>query len=146
MLHRGRLTGAESVVNNMKCEGKEMTVSLETLCSDLVTTKQAEQMAKKRRIDLENKIASMVATKAEGAEKAATESFRVTVTSKLSRTLDYPAYLAIEGKLPEGVRCVDLKPSLNIKKLRALEALDPDLPSHFVTSKPAKATVKVEAI
>lgn len=119
---------------------------LEELCNALVYCKQNEDGYKAERIAVEEEIATMLATKDEGTDKAETGQYRVTVTSKLTRTLDYEAYLAIEDGLPEGVRCVDLKPSLNLKKLRALEMVDPDLPAHFITTKAAKPSVKVEVV
>lgn len=120
------------------------TKELEVLCNSLVFFKEKEEEYKAERVAAEAEIAAMLATKDEGTDKAEAGKYRVTVTSKLTRTLDYEAYLAIESGLPEGVRCVRLKPELDIKKLRALEMVDPDLPAHFVTTKPAKASVKVE--
>jgi len=117
---------------------------LEGLCADLLSIKEREDHYKQRRIEVESNIAAMLATKDEGTDKTEAGRYLVTVTSKLTRTLDYEAYLAIESGLPEGVRCVRLKPELDLKKLRALEMVDPNLPAHFVSTKPAKAAVKVE--
>jgi len=119
---------------------------LEALCNSLTLFKNKEDEYKRARIELEEEITAMLATKDEGTDKAEAGQYRVTVTSKLTRVLDYEAYLAIESGLPEGVRCVRLKPELDIKRLRALEMVDPSLPAHFVTTKPAKASVKVEVI
>ena len=123
----------------------ERTMQLERLCSNFVAAKHAETEAKAQRLKYEEEISSIIATKAEGAEKEEAGFFKITVTSKLTRSLDYPAYLAVEDGLPEGIKCVDLKPSLNLKKLRALEMVDPSLSAHFITTKPAKCSVKVEA-
>ena len=119
---------------------------LEDLVIKLVETKEAEASVSLQRKELEVRIAAMVSSKDEGTDKRDVGLYQVTVTSKLTRSLDYDAYLAIEAGLPEGVRCVDLKPALNLKKLRALEMVDPGLPAQFVTTKPAKAAVKVEVI
>lgn len=117
---------------------------LEELCYSLAEAKDIEDSAKKQRIELEGEIAKIVATKEEGVEKMKAGQFMVSVTSKLTRSLDYEAYRAVEEGIPEGVRCVDMKPALNLKKLRALEMIDPALPAQFITVKPAKPSVKLE--
>lgn len=119
---------------------------LERLCYDLMLLKKEEKAVADIRIDVENQIAQMVSTKEEGTDKAEAGEFKITVTSKLTRTLDYPAYLAIENDIPAAFRCVDLKPAINLKKLRTLEMSNPDLIPVFVTTKPAKSAVKVEVI
>lgn len=118
--------------------------SLEDKCAYLLELKEQENIIKEQRIEVENDIAAIVATKEEGTDKAEVGSFKVTVTSKLTRSLDYPAYLAIENDIPAGLRCVDLKPTLNLKILRAMEMANPDIIPVFVTTKPAKSSVKVE--
>lgn len=118
---------------------------LAKMCADLASCKEKENEFKQKRISIEESIAELLVTKSEGTDKATAGEYVITVTSKLTRTLDYEAYLAIEQGLPEGVRCVVLKPELDLKKLRALEMVDPSLPPHFITTKPAKASVKVEA-
>lgn len=121
-----------------------MNEKLERLCTNLVMAKAAEDDAKTQRVAIETEIAQMLATGPEGTDKAEAGMYKVTVSSKLTRSLDYPAYCAIEKDLPEGVRFVDLKPSINLKKLRALEMVDPSIVSQCVTTKPAKPSVKVE--
>jgi len=64
----------------------------------------------------------------------------------LTRALDYEAYLALENDLPDGVRCVSLEPKLDLKKLRAMDMVRPGFSAAFITSKPAKSSVKVEVI
>ncbi len=118
--------------------------ALQALCADLIYLKSEETRFSEMRKIYEEKIAALIVTKDEGTDKAEAGIYKVTVTSKLTRTLDYEAYLAIESGLPEGVRCVDLKPALNLKKLRELEMVDPALPPHFISTKPAKASVKID--
>lgn len=120
--------------------------NLQVLCERLASAKHEEERAKAVRVEAENEIAALVATKDEGTDKARVGMFQVTVTSKLNRKLDFEAYRAIEDGIPEGVRCVDMKPSLNLKKLRALEMVDPMLPAQFITTAPAKPSVKLEVV
>jgi len=122
----------------------EKALQLERLCSNLVAAKHAEGEAKRQRLQFEDEIFSLIAVKEEGVDTSAAGCFTVSVTSKLSRKLNYVAYQDVEASLPEGLRCVDLKPSINMKKLRALEMVDPGISAMFITTKPAKAAVKVE--
>ncbi len=122
----------------------EKTIRLERLCSYLVAAKHAEGEAKRKRLQFEDELSSLIATKEEGVDTSDAGCFTVSVTSKLTRKLNYAAYQDVEASLPEGLRCVDLKPSVNMKKLRALEIVDPGISAMFITTKPAKAAVKVE--
>ena len=119
---------------------------LEDLCTDLLILKRAEDEAKKLRVEQENRIAAMIATKTEGADKTEAGRYKITVTSKLTRTLDYPAFQAIESDIPAHIKPVVMKPDIDLKQLRKLEEVMPELVPHFVTSKPAKPQVKVEII
>lgn len=119
---------------------------LKGLCARLLNIKQREDQAKAERIRIEGDIAVMLATKSEGTDSARIEGYKITVTSKLTRVLDYSAYLAIEKDIPETVRCIDLEPKLNMKKLRAMEMVRPGFSAQFVTTKPAKTAVKIEVV
>jgi hypothetical protein len=120
------------------------TVQLERLCTSLVAARHAESEAKAQKIQFEDEISALIATKEEGVDRLDAGDFTVSVTSKLTRKLNYAAYQDVEASLPEGLRCVDLKPSINMKKLRALEIVDPGISAMFITTKPAKAAVKVK--
>ena len=120
------------------------TQKVNELCDLIKKHKKLEDSHKKRRVDAESELIGMISTKPEGVDKTATERFVVTVTNKMSRTLDYPAYLAVEQTLPEGLRFVTLKPEIDLKKLRALELANAQIPAQFITTKPAKASVKIE--
>lgn len=119
---------------------------LENLCLDLLILKKSEKEVADMRIATENKIAAMVATKDEGTDKAEAGKYKITVTSKLTRTLDDAAYYAIESDIPIHLRPVILKPALDLKILRQLEISNPDLIPHFISTKAAKSAVKVEVI
>jgi len=120
-----------------------MQHNLETLVCELEYQRAEEQRAKAERIELETKIADIVAVKEEGVDRVDAGSFTISVTSKLTRNLNYVAYQDVEASLPEGLCCVDLKPSINMKKLRALEMVDPGISAMFITTKPAKPAVKI---
>lgn len=118
--------------------------AIEKLAGKLVKAKAAEAEVKAERVALENELASMVSTKLEGTDKAEGKKWKVTVTSKLTRSLDYEAYQQVEHEL--SVPCVDLKPTINLKNLRIIEQVNPSFVASFITTRPAKAMVKIEEV
>jgi len=116
---------------------------MEKLCQEYLGAKAAEAAAKKVRLDIEKQIlANLADTPLEGSKTIVPGGrFKLTVTAKLSRTLDYDRYRALD--LPENIQFVDLKPAINIKKMRAVEMVDPDLVAEVVTVKPAKTSIKI---
>lgn len=121
-------------------------MNIEETARRIAELKEREDAAKNERTVLENDLAAAIATKEEGTESRTAGKYKITVTSKLNRTLDYPAYQAIENDIPEGVRCVKFEPKLDLKKLRAMDAVRPGFSAAFITTKPAKPSVKVEVL
>jgi len=118
---------------------------MKDLCQALVLAKASEQAAKEKRLKAEaDLLAAFNPSKDEGTETRATDGFKVSVTTKLTRKLDYGAYQELQ--LPENMSFVDLKPSINLKNLRAIERLDPALVSRCITTKPSKPAIKVEGV
>lgn len=119
---------------------------VEDLARELTTWKAAENEAIKERTRIELALAALISKKLEGTDSVEVGFYKITVSNKLNRTLDFTAYQAVETSIPFGLRCVDFKPTLNLKKMRALEMADPNIVPRFVTVKPAKVAVKVEEI
>lgn len=118
---------------------------MKELCQKYLDVKAREAAVKAERLSIESDILSAIKPeKMEGTETRATDGFKVSVTSKLSRTLDYDAYQALE--LPENMAFVDLKPSINLKNLRMIERIDPALAAQCITTKPAKPSIKIEEV
>ena len=118
---------------------------MKTLCQEYVMAKAREKAAKETRLIVEAALIEAIGpTKLEGTETKATDGFKVSVTSKLTRKLDYGAYQELQ--LPENMSFVDLKPAINLKNLRMVEKLDPALAAQCITSKPAKPALKVEGV
>ena len=120
--------------------------TIDKYADKILELKERESELADIRKELETELAAAIATQEEGTDTEKTSRYKITVTSKLTRTLDYPAYLAIENDIPEGVRCVRMKPELDLKKLRAMEMVRPGFSAQFVTTKPSKPSVKVEVI
>lgn len=119
-------------------------MSLEDLCSMFLEAKEAEQLAKENRLDIERQIIEMAKPKLEGTSTKVAGNFKLTTTGKLNRSLDYESYLALA--LPENLQFVDLKPAINLKRLRAIEMVDPSIVAMCVTTKPAKPSISVEVV
>jgi hypothetical protein len=118
---------------------------MKELCKQYIAAKNAESEAKENRLVAEAKLlAAINPSKLEGTETKATDGFKIYITNKLTRSLDYPAYKSLE--LPDKLAFVDMKPSLNIKNLRMIERIDPALVAKCVTVKPAKPTIKIEPV
>ena len=117
---------------------------LQAYAKGILELKEQEEVAKRQRQILEAQMAAMVATADEGTDRAEAGRYRITVTSKLNRALDYEAYQALEAEIPEGLRCVRMKPEIDLAKLRAMDLARPGFSAQFVTTKPAKAAVKIE--
>ena len=118
---------------------------MKELCKKLMEAKAVEAAAKEERLKIEAELISAFdPTKLEGTETKATTGFKVSVTSKLNRTLDIDAYQAMN--LPENMQFVDFKPAINLKNLRMIERLDPGLSAQCVTVKPAKPSIKIEEV
>ena len=121
-------------------------MNIEMVADKILALKRTEEIAKTERAMLEDQLVREISDRVEGTASLTTGSYKITVTSKLTRTLDYPAYQAIEADIPEGVRCVRFKPELDMKKLRAMDAVRPGFSAAFITTKPARPSVKIELV
>ena len=118
---------------------------MQDLINLLIQAKVEESRLKEVRLKLEDEIAKRIGNqKLEGTASQETETHKVTVSNKLTRSLDLDAYLDIRESLP--LEFVDFKPSINLKNLRHIEAIDPDIVARCVTVKPAKPTINVKEL
>lgn len=119
---------------------------MEQLCKQYLKAKAKEAEAKEARLVIEKEIiANCADAPLEGSKSLVPGGrFKLTVTTKLNRKLDFDAYRAMD--LPENIQFVDLKPAINLKKLRAVEMVDPVLVAACVTTKPAKTSIKVTEV
>ena len=114
---------------------------LQDLCEDLIAAKTYAAEAKTEVLRIEKLILDLAPPKMEGSQTLPTPGFKLTITSELTRKLDYDAYMAIATP---ATSFVDLKPSINLKQLRVVEQADPAMVAQCVTTKPAKTAIKVE--
>lgn len=124
------------------------TASLDALCAQLVQAKAAADAARRTVLDLEESIVALVGAKDEGSFSVECDSFKVTTTQPITRTVDKMLARDVFQKLPTDLAngIFDWKPSLNLKLFRELEKYQPEyhkVVAQAVTSKPGKVAVKV---
>lgn len=123
----------------------------ETLLANLAMrwreAKRAEALARDDRIRIEQEIIAITGCKAEGSKTHQAGEWKVTVTGKLNRTLDRAAWESIASDVPEHLRPVEYKPSLDLKGLRYLESHHPDIyrrVAEAIVTKPGKPAVEIK--
>lgn len=118
---------------------------MKELCMKYMEAKAREAKAKEDRLTIESALLKEFnPSKEEGTETKAVDGFKVSVTAKLNRVLDFEAYKALQ--LPENLAFVDLKPEINLKNLRVLEKVDPAIVAACITTRPSKPTIKLEEV
>lgn len=99
---------------------------------------------------LDNVLALIQDRVEEGVTRCDTAYFKASLTSKLNRTIDRPAALALKAEQPDLYALVFAEePSLNLKALRALELADAARYARVAQTlivKPGKPSLKVEEI
>lgn len=112
--------------------------------------KALEKQANERRIDIENQIAALVGVREEGVTSLECGDYKIKTTGKLTRSVNSDELQAYWGNLPSEVqKCFTWKASVDTKTLRSIESLRDDLTpiiSQFITTKPAKPAISIEAI
>jgi len=98
---------------------------------------------KKQIADIEKEIISELSdpNKIEGSTTATIGNHKITITKKVNRSIDLEAYKALD--LPDNLSFIEMKPSINLKKMRAVGMLDSDVVSSCITEKPGKPQIKI---
>jgi hypothetical protein len=127
------------------------TVTLDELAEAHAEAK-AEVAAAQAKLDqINSAICKIVGTKDEGSFSVDGDSYRITTTQPITRSVDSKlakdVYAALPRDIADGI--FSWKPSLNLKLYRELEKYQPE---HFktvarsITSKPGKPQIKVSAL
>lgn len=122
--------------------------TLDTLAAAWIQAKASEDRAKQQRIDIEASILRLLPEKEEGTASADIAGMKIAVSWKLNRKADADALKDAWATMSPGVQSAfTWKPEVSITHLRALEkinAIDYAEALHFITTTPAKPSVKVE--
>lgn len=120
------------------------------MIKDLITAlKYAQAMEiyyRTERIEIEKAIIKVlgIATEFEGSQSYDVDRTKVTITKKLSRSLDFKAYQGMHF-LPEN-QFVKMQPKIDLKKLREAEKNFPKEVAECITTKPKKTSVIIKEI
>lgn len=126
-------------------------IELHELAESLVTAKAAEDAARKQRVRIEESICEYMNLPVEGSTHVEDAGWRITVTAKLTRTLDEARLRQVAHQIPDdvGAKVIRWKPDLVLKELRACQEYRPDIYevlASAITTKPAKPAVKITRI
>lgn len=111
-----------------------------------------EQRAAEARIEAERALIALLPTKDEGSVSMTGESYKVSITYGVNRTIDQAvvSQLYADPNLRWGAeRMFPMAPKLDTKELRYFQANEPALYAFLaqaITAKPAKPSVKLEPI
>lgn len=117
------------------------------LVNQLIQARKAESDANKLRVHIESELIALLGVKAEGSQTHDCGMFRLTITGKLSRTIDWDAYDQVQEKIPLNLRPVKTVRALDERGVKYLQANEPELYSILaaaITVKPAKPSVEVK--
>lgn len=120
---------------------------VEALSQLWLEAKQNEASWREARIALEDSILEITGAKPEGSETHKAGEFKVTVTGKMTRTLDADLWESIKDSIPEDLRPVTYKPSLDLKGLRYLQNNEPEIyaiAAKAIEMKPAKTAIAIK--
>lgn len=123
--------------------------SPEEVSAELISAKLDEARAAKRRISLEEELVALLGQREEGAETHNLEGYKVVITSKVNRKIDWKAYDALEAKIPADLRPVKIVRELDATGVKYLQNNEPKIYQTLaksLTITPAKTSVTVTRI
>jgi hypothetical protein len=124
---------------------------LDLACQALREAKDEEDKARNARLDAEERILSLVGVKEEGTTTVKTEWFKASTVGNLTRTLLVDELPKVQGLIDQRIyeQVIKYEPKLSVSGLKAVATANPDayrVLLSAVTTRPAKATVKVEVL
>lgn len=117
------------------------------IADELFAAKLAEKEANERRVALEEELIALVGAKEEGAQTHTIGDFKITITGKLNRKIDWEMFdQSIASKIPESLQPVKVKRELDETGVKYLANNEPQLYkllAKALTIKPAKTAVTI---
>lgn len=117
------------------------------IVNDLVEAKATEKAAEARRIELERELIEKVGARPEGAKTHTIGDFKVVITGKLKRKIDWDLFdQSIAAKIPESMQPVKIKRELDVTGVKFLENNEPQIYKLLIpalTIEPAKTEVSI---
>ena len=124
--------------------------SLDTLVAEWIEAKRTEDQANAKRLAIEADIVAAAGEPEEGSEThALADGLKLTVTAKVTRTVDETVWRSIMAGVPENLRPIVFVETtkLDIKGLRWLQENQPELYGYCaqaITAKRAKTAISVK--
>lgn len=124
-----------------------MSEELHKLCAQWLEAKAAETKANKARIAIEDDIVALAGKKDEGAQTHAIDGFKVTITGKVSRKMDWDKWAQVKAQIPENLRPVKIKEELDERGVKYLADNEPAIYKLLpIEVKPAKTAVEIKVV
>lgn len=125
-------------------------LAVDTLVVQWVEQKRIEEQANKRRVEIESQIIAALGEPDEGsATHELVDGSKLTITSKITRTVDEAAWRSIMADIPEHLRPITFaeRAVLDLKGLRWLMENEPrmyNVVAAAVTAKKAKSALSLK--
>ena len=117
------------------------------IAQELYEARQVEREANERRVQLEEELIALVGAREEGSKTHTIGDFKVTITGKLNRKIDWEIFDdSIASQIPESLQPVKVKRELDDAGVKYLANNEPQLYkllSKALTIKPAKTAVTI---
>ena len=114
------------------------------IADELFKAKQAEREAEEKRIALEEELVAVLGKRDEGSKTHTVGSYKVTITGRINRKIDWELFDQVSSKIPETLWPV--KRTLDVTGVKYLANNEPQLYkvlSPALTVEPAKTTVSI---
>lgn len=109
--------------------------------------KEIEIELKAERETIESALIDWLGAKEEGAKVHTIGDYKITITGRMTRSVDADVWDDVYGKIPEDLRAVvNWKPSLDLRGLRYIQENEPEVYkvlAKAITVKPAKTSVTI---
>jgi len=128
-----------------------MSKTLEQLCAELMSAKQAEASANELRVSIEKQLLAITGTPEEGSITRDVDSYKIHIEQKITRKLDEKKWGLIKDQIPEELRPVSIVETFKIEAkgvrwLKENESGYYKLMCSVMEEKPAKPSVKIEEV
>lgn len=122
-------------------------MTLDQLSAAWLAAKKAENTAAKERAAIEEQIVALTGKRDEGAQTHEAEGFKVTVTRKVSRKMDWDKWETVKAQIAPNLHPIKYKPELDEKDVKYLQANGPEIYALLpIEVKPAKTAIEVKRV
>ena len=118
-----------------------------TLATEWLRAKAEEAAANKRRLQIEEQLVAELGKKDEGSKTVDLGQFKVTLTGKVTRRMDWDKWEQVKGQIAPALWPVKMKPELDEKGVKWLQQNEVEIYALLpIEVKPAKTAIEVKAV